>query len=278
MNISKFKNNRVKVILLYLLCFLIIIISILSTSFPIIFSALLVTIIASWWINKYNSDFVMMYKREIISNLIPIINSKLNYEPLYGINEKIYRDSQFEDQPFNSYYCDDYIFGDIEKNTKINICDIAVKNRNGSGRLEQTDELFYGLFSFTECPNNIHSLLKINRNCPTILKDDSIVNMDSQNFEKYFDVYCENKILAMQLLTPEVMEFIIEFYEKYNIDFEISIINNTIYLRFFTGRMFEARKTGNPIDINLLWKYYNIVMFVIDFSSKINTIVNDLEL
>ena len=55
--------------------------------------------------------------------------------------------------------------------------------------------------------------------------------MDSKEFEKYFDIYSENKIVAMQILTSDIMESLIEFYNKYQLEYEIVFRNNTIYLK-----------------------------------------------
>ena len=62
--------------------------------------------------------------------------------------------------------------------------------------------------------------------------------MDSEEFEKIFDVFSKDKILAMQILTADVMESLIKFKNKYDIDFEIVLMNNNIYLRFFVSNMF----------------------------------------
>ena len=49
------------------------------------------------------------------------------------------------------------------------------------------------------------------------------------------------------------------FYNKYQIKYEIVFRENTIYMRFFTGAMFEPKIFGNSMDKELLLKYYCII-------------------
>ena len=102
--------------------------------------------------------------------------------------------------------------------------------------------------------------------------------MDSEEFEKSFDVLSENKILAMQILTADVMESLISFKNKYDIDFEIVLMNNKIYLRFFVSNMFEPQIFGNSMDKELIYTYYIILDFVVEITEKINKVINDVNL
>lgn len=135
--------------------------------------------------------------------------------------------------------------------------------------------MFQGIFAFTTSNVDIGTYILISKNkIKTITKN--LIEMDDTNFEKYFDVYSPNRNLAMQLLTSDIMESLINFYTEYNLDFEIIIRNNTVYLRFFTGPMFEPI-SENPIDKQLLFTYFCILEFILDVTKKINSTLNNLE-
>ena len=59
----------------------------------------------------------------------------------------------------------------------------------------------------------------------------------------------------MQLLTADVMELLINFYEITNIKYDIIVRNNNIYLRFYTGAMFELKSLKNGILQGLVEEY-----------------------
>ena len=48
--------------------------------------------------------------------------------------------------------------------------------------------------------------------------------MDSKEFEKYFDIFTEDRILAMRILTHDVMETMVQFYSK--LKYEVVLCGN----------------------------------------------------
>ena len=124
--------------------------------------------------------------------------------------------------------------------------------------------------------NRVYDEVTIKTN-KVLFKDTNIVEMDSSEFEKYFDVYSNSNILSMEILTHDIMEELVNFYVKYKIKFEIVIKNNNIYIRFDTGSMFEPNILRKSNDINTLWVYYSILNFVTNFSFKINKLLKDVE-
>jgi hypothetical protein len=282
-NISILESERKKILFIYIICIIILIISaILAIVFQyhilLYISAISVVAIFLLKIIKKFNNYSNIFKNNVIAKFVPMINDKLTYTPSSGISANIYEASKLEDEMFNIYKYDDSISGDISEDIKIDLCELQVKRETGSGKNKNITELFCGLFGYFRCSKNFNTVLKIKRNSISFLKYDSIVNMDSSEFEKYFDVYSENKVITMQILTPEVMEILLDFYSKYGVEFEISIVNNNVYFRFFTGKMFDAQIFGNSMDRKLLWKYYTVINFVLDLSQKINGILNNLEI
>ena len=65
--------------------------------------------------------------------------------------------------------------------------------------------------------------------------------MDSNEFEKYFDVKATNQILGMQLLTADVMQDLIDFQNENNIRYDI-VIENELYLQNADGSYSDEYK------------------------------------
>ena len=105
------------------------------------------------------------------------------------------------------------------------------------------------------------------------------VNMDSEDFEKRFNVSYDNDIIAMQILTPDVMETILTFSKQVDFDFDITIINDQLYLRFATGSMFEVRnfKEG-VIPKETLERYYTILKFENDLIELLFKVIKEANL
>lgn len=224
---------------------------------------------------KYNGIYTNSYKEIIIKNFIENINSNLTYSP-NGKNELLnnYLDANFDNRSFNKFVTDDYIISSNEDGMLIELCNISLENV--SARNELLDLIYEGIFSTSFLNNRVYDEVTIKTN-KVLFKDTNIVEMDSSEFEKYFDVYSNSNILSMEILTHDIMEELVNFYVKYKIKFEIVIKNNNIYIRFDTGSMFEPNILRKSNDINTLWVYYSILNFVTNFSFKINKLLKDVE-
>lgn len=220
------------------------------------------------------------YKINIINSFIKLLNCNLKYSPSVPETDSILHDYKlaiFDKQDFNYSYIDDYIEGYLDDSTFVKMCDINVQYITGEGKSKNIKDLFQGMFALANSNTNIKTYVRISRN-QMMTSDKTYVELDNSEFEKHFDVFSPNKILAMQILTSDVMECLIDFHNKYHLDFEITIRDNFIYLRFFTGSMFEPKIYGNSMDKQLLFTYFCISKFIIEVTQNINRTLKDLEL
>ena len=103
------------------------------------------------------------------------------------------------------------------------------------------------------------------------------LEMDSCEFEKAFNVYTDNNIIAMQLLTADIQEDILNLYNKYKINFHIAIMHDKMYVLFNTGRMFETFSTNSSPN-EVLEKYFEIMKFIYKLVDKIIITIKDTEI
>ena len=228
---------------------------------------------------KERKKYLELYKKRIIKSIIDNFYNNVKYLPFEKMPENIYKEVNYEN--YNKYYSDDYFIGLIDNKNKIEMAEVVTKEErtyeDSEGNTKSQDILkFKGLFSKIEIEKSIENELQISKNNKSKRNK---VEMDSQEFEKSFDVNCTNKIVAMQILTADIMEELISFKKKYKIEYDIYIKNNIIYLRFHCGNMFE---TGNLkkgiVDKNLLEKYFNILNFTYKVSNKLIKTINDTEI
>lgn len=95
------------------------------------------------------------------------------------------------------------------------------------------------------------------------------IEMDSTEFEKYFDVYADDKIQAMQVLTSDVMEEMMEFIKESKIKFEFTIKKDKFYIRFWTDEMFEGNILKSSVEFDTLKKVFDVINFTFDITRKI---------
>jgi len=175
------------------------------------------------------SKYAIEFKNKLITSFIQTLNPNMNFSADIPTNieiSKIYEDSTFDKDLYNRFYVDDYIHDDTNN---LQICDVNTKKVTGSGKNRHITNIFQGLFCFTDLTtNNLSYNIKISKNELKIVEETGRVNLDSTEFEKYFDVYCEDRIFATRILTSDVMEKMIGFYNRFKLPFEIAIQNNQL--------------------------------------------------
>lgn len=238
----------------------------------------------------YSQKYVDVFKKKLIPQFIKLINPNLEYRYSEDENSKInaadigleYVNAKFDGGTTNRITNNDVVEGPINQEFYLKMSDIDAYTYYGSYEQFAYDASlpFNGLFTWIETHKDIKNCIRINMNDNNVIynADEQYVRMDHQRFEEVFDVFCSDKILAVRILTADIMEDIIEFYEKYKIIFEICYKNNKVYMRFYTKNMFEPNVFEDSMDIHTLHTYYIIIKFVIEIVQKMSKMAEDIEI
>lgn len=233
---------------------------------------------------QYNDKF----KSEVITALLNSFNETIEYFPYRGIKPTIYDEAEFEN--YDRFSSEDLVYGKLKNNCNFLISEVLteyeIQDSNGN---RHYNPIFCGIFSKVKTPKPFNASLYLrkdrkdknlfDRAFRTKLPFDNLrVETDSQEFEKVFDVYCTDKIIAMQLLTADIMQLLIDFQEEMNMDYELTIKNNCIYVRFMSGKMFETSKlTKSSLDKETLYKYYKMLDFIFSLTDKLINLIKNTE-
>lgn len=244
--------------------------------FTMPFFVIIVIILVMLSKGKYTPAF----KEKVIAPFIKNTDENLNYYPNQGISPFIYRQGEFE--MYDRYHTEDLIEGTLDGKYKLQMAEVHTEeettDKDGN---THTYTLFHGLFGSVECSKNIGTRLKVHSDkgaLGRLFKGKQRIEMDSAEFEKYFDVFGDNKITAMQILTSDVMAMMIDFREQSKIKYEITIKDKQIYIRFHTGGVFEPKLFKNALDYKMLKKYYDIIDFVFKVTRELNKAIEKAEI
>ena len=239
-----------------------------------IISAIIIVAIANK--SKYNPTF----KEKVIKPFIKNIDENLEYNPKMGIPSVIYRQGEFE--RYDNYYTEDLITGKLDEKYNFQMAEVHTEEESTDADGDtHTYTVFHGLFGNVKCAKNINTTFKVRADkgiLGKLVKGKAKVEMDSQEFEKYFDVYGDNKIIAMQILTSDVMTTMIEFIKQSKIKYELTIKDEQMYIRFHTGGVFEPRLFKSSLDYDMLKKYYDIIDFVFKVTREINKVIENVDI
>lgn len=178
---------------------------------------------------------------------------------------KDYIKSDLTKEEYNDVEVDDIISGYINNGKLIEMADIYVSKYINYKRIKK---IFKGSFVSVEYKNKYADNFKIIGKTEII--DQDIMVEDNNKFDKFFSTEFEIYKEPSKLLTEDLKQFIADFREKYKIKFDISVKENKIYIRFFTGDMWKANLSKEHIDKMSIYKYYVITKFAKELVEKLD--------
>lgn len=264
------KKENAKMLSICLAIFLaVIMFSFLPTILAIII--MVIFIIFCFSIFKSSKNYVTEFKDRIIKKMITEFEEFDMYTPNGRIPNNIYKMAEFESYMY--YNSEDRIDGKILGKYPISLAEVHTEDEStdsDGNRIRTT--VFHGIFAHISMPTNIRGYVKIHSDkgfLGKVFGNKNKIEMDSSDFEKKFDIYATDKIVAMQVLTSDVMDRLINFMDLSKIKYEMTVINGNIFIRFKTGAMFEPKIVKRSLDYNTLKRYYDILEFIIEVSKEI---------
>ena len=234
----------------------------------------------SFFFRKKDSLYNEKYKEIVIEKMLKEFFDDVDYVPKKQMPENIYK-SVFESY-YDYYMSDDYMDALIDNKYKISMADIYTASReeyediNGFKEF-RTMTIFSGIFAKINLGKSIKNKIEIIQNFG--INGRTKVNMDSREFESFFDVYATDNIVAMQILTHEIMDFLVSFKKILNESYDVIIDNDCMYIRLHIGKMFESKLNSKElIDKQSTEKYYNIIDFIYVLSKELIEVIEETEI
>lgn len=234
--------------------------------------------LSSMYLQKYKE----IYKKKVIPELLNSYEEKIEYTPEIGFSKSIYQYADFE--KFDYYYTDDLMKIIFKNNTKAYLAEVKTEIRvSDSDGGSSTETLFHGVIVEALLKRTFYKELYLKRDSKKIYKNAPMktipkVELDSLDFENDFDVYSTDGIFAMRVLTHDLMEELTKFEEDNNINVELTIKGDKLFIRFFTGEVFEATLGAkSALNKPTLYRYYKILNFTFDFVYKMTDVLNGID-
>ncbi|WP_419769983.1 MAG: DUF3137 domain-containing protein [Candidatus Marinarcus sp.] len=213
-------------------------------------------------------DYRKSFKNKVIQPLIEAIHEGFIYIEDSHISEKIFNRSDLFSIP-HVITGNDYVSGLVE-GVKLQFSDLHAQKIKRSGKNVHHETIFQGLFILAEfnkifkgktlvLPDQAQSLFgdliggwlqsnNINR--------DELVKLDNIEFEKNFVVYSTDQIEARYILTPALMERLLDFKRRLNHPIYISFIDDYIHVAVYSNKdMFEPTVFTSLLDYEVALEY-----------------------
>ncbi len=229
--------------------------------------------------NVYKKDF----KSNVVKKVVELIDPGWNYEPAAAISTLEYDQSGLFPTKWDRFRGDDLIRGTIEK-TDFRLSEIHTEYKTESvdGKQhsrEQWSTIFKGMFAHAEFNKTISGRTFVLPDVAEKLfgkwgqklqRNDSrgqLVKLENTAFEKHFVVYSDDQIEARYILTPAMMEAMVDIRNQLKKKMYFSFIGSRVYIAIsFSKDLFEPRilKAGvNFADMEQMYLHLNIISLIV---------------
>ena len=207
--------------------------------------------------NLKKGEYEKHYKENIMKAALKEYDSNLTYFPEGCIPREIYSQARFES--FDRYHSEDRINGKVG-DYDFMMADVHVEDRrtDSEGRTHYVT-LFNGPVAILTLPEYINLNLSVVSNRIKLFTGGTHVEIDNPEFEELYDVFSDNQVTAMRVLTPAVTTKMIDLYRKYDFYFEVKIMNNQLYFRFHTGGLFVCNPDDTYAEATSVALYFEIL-------------------
>lgn len=223
---------------------------------------------------KYQMSYQERYKFQIIGKLVKYYDENLYYHPYSGINDLVYQRAGYK--TYNYFKSEDSIQGNLDGFIPVRISDILVESVSEEDETPYIIKIFEGLFASVDLKQSINSSIMVYKN--TFLEDRVSIKTESNEFDKLFDIKADDKMLAMRILTSDVIDFIVSLKKEKNIEFDFTIINQELSIRMKCSKSFEPPKKKDFLNKNVLYEYYKRLDAMCSLIRKLSEIINSKEL
>lgn len=221
------------------------------------------------------------FKNKVVREIVLAINPEFQYNPNVHISKHTYEQSCMFLQRADRYSGDDYVTGQIEK-TDFEFSEFKAEyktetTQNGQRKTEW-HTIFHGILFHAEFnkhlegetfvePDTAERLLgKFGQKFQRSSKGE-LVKLENPDFEKLFVVFSTSQVEARYVLTPAIMEAMVNIRNKVGKRFHFSFIGNRVYCGVsFNKRLFEPRIMSSGVnftDVEFMYSIFSLIELLI---------------
>lgn len=225
--------------------------------------------------NKMIPAYRKEYKEEVIEKIAHSIDPNWEYDSKSHVAEEAFKDSKLFNKSYEDYYGDDKVSGRVGK-TVFESSELKVGSYfsyvNGDGDTKREWKgVFNGYFFHADFNKQLQGeTYLVNGDLESASgtfqatssntkgkKQGSMVALENKEFAKTFMVRSTDQIEARYILTPKLMESLLNIYQVFKQPMQMSFIDGKVYLGiFFQFALFEPTIWRSGLNIKELNKIY----------------------
>jgi hypothetical protein len=230
---------------------------------------------------KATEGYVRDYKNNVVGKMVKFIDQGLEFSKEGGIGLDRYRESGIFLTHVDRYHCEDRIWGAVGK-TSLEFSEVhseyKTETRDSKGhRHTQWHTIFRGIFFVADFNKQFKGFTVVLPDTAQKLFGDLIggflqsksigrpdlVKLEDPEFEKLFVVYGNDQVEARYILSPSLMQRMVEFKKKTGKSVHFGFNKSNIYVAVpYPEDLFEPHIFRSIVDYDQVKRYYDAVALV----------------
>lgn len=216
--------------------------------------------------------FKRKFKKRVVAPIIETFIPGARYQATKGLTEDDYRNSELIKSSHNTFFSEDFV------NFKYRGLDIEFSEirteRVSRGKGQTRRIVFKGFLLKGELPLDFNyktiivpdigesylgSFLGRFLQKRNVFREEELVALESSSFEKKYAVYASDQIEARRILTPRIMEKVLNYNKKAKQSLYLSFISNHLYLALPTKHNYFEPKIWEQMSFSDVIKMVRIL-------------------
>ncbi|PID94484.1 MAG: hypothetical protein CSA95_02710 [Bacteroidetes bacterium] len=249
----------------------------------IILSLMLASIFALIALLRYNK-MKEVFKKEVITRIVALLNPEFEYQAKGFVPEAHYLAAGFFPDTHDRYGGDDLITGVIDK-TPFLFSDLKVEEKKNKKQMDERKvmvwkSLFKGLFFVAEfnkslnentfvVPEKAHTDF-LGKEKKGVNRYGKLVKLENPEFEKIFSVYGSSQQEARYILTPAMMEAIVNVHKMGGFQMMFSFVGSNVYCAIPRKRDTFEPKVSRSVEYKDVEEMYMLLHLIETIIKEMN--------
>jgi hypothetical protein len=209
--------------------------------------------LARWLTQGYRLSF----KATVLGPWLQTHFPGLRYDPTVGIVQSDFENAQWTTDTPDRYTSEDYFMGTLA-DCAVELSEVHSQVHRGSGRNRRLVTQFHGLMAVITLPHYqpYEMVIVPETGAPLLLQQLSRWNarlnqrvmMDDPVFEGHYAVFCNDAVIAHQVLTHRIMAHLVAFRQATEVPVYVTILMNKIYVGVAHGHALFEPPLHTPVN------------------------------
>jgi hypothetical protein len=236
---------------------------------------------------KQKQNYRKTFKSDVVAELVNLINPDWQYMFDFCMNQESYQQSGLFPHQYDRYTGDDFVTGKIDK-TDFQFSELHTQYKQvtyGSKgqRQEHWVTIFKGLFMHADfnknfsgttyvLPDTAERLLgSFGQSLQKLSGRGNLVKLENVEFEKRFVVYSSDQVESRYILTPAIMEAMVNLDSRFDGDIYFSFVGSRVYFaKSLSTELFEPNILRSGVNFGDMKEMFDLFGLISALVQELN--------